>query len=252
MFMIKKQIIVTTSWDDGYSMDIRIAELLDKYGLKGTFYVPVRNHERKVMDDSILTEIARKYEIGGHTVNHIFLNTLRVAEAAYEISNCKTMLEDKLGKQIEAFCYPGGKFSDRDIKLVEDTGFLFGRSTKLLRTTLKPGQKVMNTSVQAFNHSGFVLTKHCLKNMYPAPVFSNLFFYREHKNFPALVEIYLKKLVETGGVFHLWGHSWEIDKFNLWSELETVFEKLSLTEKAVFLSNSECWKITNNNGKCNL
>ena len=31
--------IVTTSWDDGNKLDLKLAALLDKYGLVGTFYI---------------------------------------------------------------------------------------------------------------------------------------------------------------------------------------------------------------------
>lgn len=123
--MDKKQIIITISWDDGYALDIKIAELLDKYNMKGTFYVPIRNNEYPVMNAAILNDIADKYEIGGHTVNHIYLNTLGESEANYEISGCKNILQNQLGKQIDAFCYPGGKYSQRDINLVKEAGFKF-------------------------------------------------------------------------------------------------------------------------------
>ena len=43
---------VTISVDDGDPRDFRTAELLDKYGLKATFYIPSRNPERPVMAES--------------------------------------------------------------------------------------------------------------------------------------------------------------------------------------------------------
>ena len=38
--------IVTTSWDDGHSTDLRVAELLAAHGLKGTFYVAFNHPNR--------------------------------------------------------------------------------------------------------------------------------------------------------------------------------------------------------------
>ena len=35
-----KQTYITTSWDDGHQLDLRVAELLTKYRLHGTFYIP--------------------------------------------------------------------------------------------------------------------------------------------------------------------------------------------------------------------
>ena len=36
--------LITTSWDDGNKLDIKVAELLDKYGMKGTFYIAKLPH----------------------------------------------------------------------------------------------------------------------------------------------------------------------------------------------------------------
>ena len=38
---MKPSTCITTSWDDGHPLDLRVAELLAKYGLQGTFYVPM-------------------------------------------------------------------------------------------------------------------------------------------------------------------------------------------------------------------
>ena len=241
MFMDEKQIIITTSWDDGYEMDIRIAELLEKYKIKGTFYVPIRNSEHEVMDSALLTEISKVHEIGGHTVNHIFLNTLDLEDAKYEVAACKDILQEKLGKNIDAFCYPGGKYSERDIKLVKDAGFLFGRTTKFFHTEYEPLQNIMHTGMQTFNHSNVVLIRHCLKNVFLKPIFDYGFFYKDNRNFPVLAEKLLLKLSENGGILHLWGHSWEIEKFGLWKELENVLKLLSAHEGVYYLTNTESW-----------
>ncbi len=36
------KVYFTTSWDDGSIYDMRLAELLLKYGLKATFYIPLK------------------------------------------------------------------------------------------------------------------------------------------------------------------------------------------------------------------
>ena len=35
----QKDLIVTTSWDDGQKVDLKLAKLLIKYDVKGTFYI---------------------------------------------------------------------------------------------------------------------------------------------------------------------------------------------------------------------
>lgn len=240
--MDKKQLIITTSWDDGHVLDLRLAELLDKYGIKGTFYVPINNAEHPVMLPSELDVIAGRFEIGGHTVNHIYLNTLSEEGARYEVGECKTMLEDRLGRAVDAFCYPGGKYSQRDIRLVSDAGFLFGRTTRLLHTSSAIKTKLMDTSMQAFHHSGVTLTKHCLKAGFVLPIVQQLFFYKGNKNFPLLAEVLMNKIQSNGGVFHLWGHSWEIEEFGLWHDLELLLKALAFNRDIAYMNNTECWK----------
>lgn len=241
--MEKKQIIVTTSWDDGHVLDLRLAELLDKYNIKGTFYVPLSNAEHAAMLPAELNVLANKFEIGGHTVNHIYLNTLDEADAKYEVTECKRLLQDVLGRQIDAFCYPGGKYSQRDIRLVNEAGFLFGRTTRLLHTTSPLQPHLMDTSMQAFHHSSVTLTKHCLKAGFMFPIVEQAFFYKGNRNFPLLAEVLLNKVLANGGVFHLWGHSWEIDEYGLWNELEAVLRMLAFHPDITYLDNTECWKL---------
>ena len=243
--MTDKQIIITTSWDDGFALDIRIAELLEKYKLSGTFYVPIKNPQREVMNSRMLVEISKKHEIGGHTVNHTFLNTVSRVVAKYEVAAGKAMLEDKLGKSINAFCYPGGKYSQRDIQLVKDAGFSFGRTTRLLHTTIDPSQQLMHTGMQTYNHSNVVLIRHCMKNLYLSPILDYSLFYKENKNFRVLAESMLKRLFKNGGVLHLWGHSWEIEKYGLWTELEEVLKIMAFHEEISYMNNTECWNFLN-------
>ena len=239
--MEQNKLIITTSWDDGHALDLRLAELLDKYSIKGTFYVPINNGERSVMQPSELDLLSRNFEIGGHTVNHIDLDTLNEEAARYEVTECKTMLEDRLGRTVNAFCYPGGKYSQRDIRLVNEAGFLFGRTTKLLHTS-SPHSKLMDTTVQAFHHSSVTLTKHCLKAGFVLPIVQQLFFYKGNKNFPLLAEVLMNGILRKGGVFHLWGHSWEIEAFGLWKDLELLLKTLAFNRDVAYLNNTECWK----------
>jgi len=58
------KIIVTTSWDDGHKFDIRLAKLLDKYGLKGTFYI-TKNFQGRLSKEEIKS-ISKNHEIGAH------------------------------------------------------------------------------------------------------------------------------------------------------------------------------------------
>src|SRR5437868_7395897 len=123
--------IITTSWDDGHPFDLRIGELLNKYGLRGTFYVP-RNCEYGVMTEPQIQELSQGFEIGGHTMNHVVLNSAPDGEAREEIADCKTWIEQTTGQACMMFCPPSGKFSPHHLGFVRESGFTGFRTVELL------------------------------------------------------------------------------------------------------------------------
>lgn len=233
--------IITTSWDDGHPLDIKLLELLEKYNLKATFYVPLSNPENQVMDKIQIMELSMYHEIGGHTLNHLYLNSLNSKDAEYEITQCKIILEEITGKLVSAFCFPGGKYSNRDLLLIKKAGFLFGRTTKLLSQS-EPNLNLMHTTVQAYNHSSKTLLKHCVKHLNLSSIPRNSFFLPFDRNFLKLAEFNLMEYQDSDYVFHLWGHSWEIEQFNLWNQLEDLFKLMSSFKSATYLNNTETWK----------
>ena len=73
-----KKIYFTSSWDDGSVNDLKLLKLLNKYNIKGTFYVPKEfdgkgskfsEYNRQLSDKEII-EIASGQEIGSHSLTH--------------------------------------------------------------------------------------------------------------------------------------------------------------------------------------
>src|SRR3989344_5582292 len=98
---------VTTSWDDGDVLDERLAAMLEKYGLKGTFYIP-RDYWGERLSDDAIRALSEKFEIGAHTLTHADLTKLSLDEAEKEIRGSKQWLEEVTGKPVGMFCYPRG------------------------------------------------------------------------------------------------------------------------------------------------
>src|SRR5438552_7818919 len=88
---------ITTSWDDGHPLDLRVAELLAKYGLRGTFYVP-RTAQTETMTAAQLRELSGVFEVGGHTLGHVDLTTATEQQAWQEIADSRSWLEDSTGQ----------------------------------------------------------------------------------------------------------------------------------------------------------
>src|SRR6266852_5170403 len=109
----KKIVVVSTSWDDGDRSDLRVGEMLSGQGLAGTFYVPLEPFRagRELNVQEIRELAAASFEIGGHTVSHRNLTELPFKDQAREVSECKRVLEDRLGAEVKSFCYPNGKLN---------------------------------------------------------------------------------------------------------------------------------------------
>ncbi|GAG10879.1 unnamed protein product, partial [marine sediment metagenome] len=48
---------------------------------------------------------------------------------------------------------------------------------------------------------------------------------------------------QYGGIWHIWGHSWEIQKFHMWSDLEQVFQYVGNQPDCQYVTNAYLAKI---------
>lgn len=61
---------------------------------------------------------------GAHTLSHEVLTTLSETELQNEIEVSKELIEARLGREVETFCYPHGKAGKRELEVVKNAGFL--------------------------------------------------------------------------------------------------------------------------------
>jgi peptidoglycan-N-acetylglucosamine deacetylase len=241
MKKIEKRSFLSTSWDDGHPLDLRIAELLTKHGLTGTFYVP-RSSQTPVMNSGQIQELSRAFEIGAHTLDHVRIDRAPDAEARRQIFGARQWVEQITGQGCEVFCFPQGKFKARHLRFVRDAGFRAARTVELL-SIAEPrsadGLQMIPTTVQAFPHRFSVYAKNAAKRLAATP-FLNLAPAASSKNWVALAKKMLCRVIERGGVFHLWGHSWEIEEQQQWEELEELMQAMSLCrERCTVVTNAE-------------
>jgi len=219
---------VTTSWDDGHSLDARVAELLAKYDLPGTFYVPSTS-DYGTMSLAQLRELSSAFEIGAHTLSHVVLTRIPDQVARKEIFLSKSWVEDNTGLPCRIFCPPSGRYSNRHLKDIRQAGFTGMRTVELLSLECpcaKAGIVVLPTSIQAHPHSLGAYARNTIKRA----AFKSLWQYavRGHSSdWAKLAQSMLHRSLERGGVFHLWGHSWELQETGQWQRLEEVLRFLS-------------------------
>jgi hypothetical protein len=225
---MKPPTYITTSWDDGHPLDFRIAELLARHQLQGTFYVP-RVAKAGTMTAAQIRELSSSFEVGAHTLNHTILTRATEQQARQEIRASKFWLEDLTGRPCPMFCPPKGKYFGRHLAMIREARYVGVRTVELLSLDFpRPaaGLLLMPTTLQAHPHrlSAFA------RNLAHRAAFRNLWLYivcGRSTDWPKLARSLLARAIQGGGVFHLWGHSWELEKASQWQRLEEILKLLS-------------------------
>ena len=216
------KLIVTTSWDDGSVLDLKLAEMLTKYGIKGTFYIPKSHKNVTPLRRADIVKLAAEHEVGAHTVNHPHLTQIPPAEAKTEIIDSKIYLEEILGKKIRMFSYPFGEYNEAIKGILKDCGFIGARTVK----PVQPGD--------IFDPFEFGITVFA----------SNGRLIEMVKTSPELDwEPKAKKLFDTalenGGIWHIWSHSWDIDNHGEWDKLDRILKYVANKPDVLYATNGE-------------
>ncbi|HJQ08690.1 MAG TPA: polysaccharide deacetylase family protein [Candidatus Saccharimonadales bacterium] len=228
------QTTVTTSWDDGHRLDMRIAALLTKYRLAGTFYVSPK--DREFPADELLTAtdirlLAKQFEIGAHTMTHPRLTRVSQAEARSEIVASKRWLEEMIEQPVGSFCYPGGAYTSGHCDMAREAGFGLARTVKRFALAIGPDLYQLPTTVHAYRH--YLDIRPILRMFGPRR------FWHLYRNWDELAVALFDRAEQQDGVFHIWGHSWEIEQRGDWERLERVFAHIANRPDVRYIANGE-------------
>jgi peptidoglycan/xylan/chitin deacetylase (PgdA/CDA1 family) len=215
---------VTISVDDGHPTDFRTVDLLQKYGLKATFYGPGANEERTVLTPAQIRDLDQHHEVGGHTLNHKCLTRIPSERVLPEVADGKKFLEDTLGHEVIAFCYPWGKFNGRVASQVAEAGFLGARTCRYFQNDFPKNPFCWDISTYANTYPAYVQVRHCLLEYNFAGAYNYLTKFKASVPWVAQFVCALKDVSQNGGIAHLYFHSWEIDQHSAWGELEALFK----------------------------
>jgi peptidoglycan-N-acetylglucosamine deacetylase len=168
------------------------------------------------------------FEIGGHTLDHRPLRYLSAAEGHEQIAGCRKWLEDATGRPITCFSPPLGQFRRRQLDWVKDAGFTAARTTELLSLDW-PRQKtiqILPTTIQAHPHKPTAYLRNAARRR-AVRNFVRFAACAFEQDWVLLARRMLDRAIRTHGVFHLWGHSWEIASHQQWPQLEQVLRLLA-------------------------
>lgn len=119
---------LTMSYDDGKLADVRLLEIFNRYGIKGTFNL---NYGLMDMDIRLkpeqIRELYQGHEIATHTMTHPTLARCPLVQTAREILEDREGLEQITGGLVRGHAYPNGSYNEEIKDLFRKLGIAYAR-----------------------------------------------------------------------------------------------------------------------------
>lgn len=227
MFLGKKK-AVTFSYDDGVTQDIRLIEMFNRYGLKGTFNINSEllgkeghlirggaevNHTK--VNPEEVKSIYQGHEVAVHTLTHPNLTEQTEEEIIRQVEEDRKNLEKLVGYEVRGMAYPCGGVNNNDAV------------AQILREHTKIEYSRTITSTHNFD-----LQENLLR-------FNPTVYHIEEEEMFRLAEEFIILQTEEPKIFYIWGHSYECDIMNSWERLEKFCKLISNRDDIFYGTNRE-------------
>lgn len=197
---------LTLSYDDGVEQDIRLMEIMDKNGLKGTFnlnsglfapegtiYQEGTFHRRLTSSQVAKVYTDSGHEIAVHGLTHPHLEKLPDHMVMHELLKDRENLENQFHTIVRGMAYPFGTFNSATVDCLKKAGLVYGRT-------------VISSHSFDIPENWLLLEATC------------------HHDDPELMNLAGKFAEETPEwdpwIFYLWGHSYEFEVHDNWNVIE--------------------------------
>ena len=226
-----KRKTLTLSYDDGVEQDLRLINIMKKYGLKGSFninsgmYGPegIVYPEGQIGGNRMSKSKAKELYLGSgmevavHGLHHPYLDQLPINLCIQEVVQDRINLEKDYGCIVRGMAYPFGTYSESVENILRQCGIVYARTT-------------ISTEKFDIPKDWLQLSATC-----------------HHRN-PRLMELaqmFVDSAFERNpGMFYLWGHSFEFDKNipnNNWGVIEEFAEYMGNREDIWYATNIEIY-----------
>jgi len=205
-----KHKVLTVSYDDGQAADIKLVEIFNKYGMKGTFHLNsgMLGTDGRIAEEEVAA-LYRGHEVSAHTLTHPTIARCPKEQIVEEIFEDRKRLEHLVGYTVRGMSYPNGSYNKAIKEMLPYLGVEYAR------TAQSTGQFAMPDDLFEWkptcHHNGDLMNV--------AETFVNL----NKKQY-----LYM---------MYVWGHSYEFDHDQNWPLIEGFCE---------FIGNrSDIWYATN-------
>lgn len=230
-----KKKVLTLSYDDGVAQDMRLADIMYKNGIKGTFNVPAsfidkedatpencKNDPRRKLSARQMREayLEKGMEIAAHGYLHPHLEELDASLVCQDVFTDRQELEKVFGTYVRGMAYPYGTYNNTVKEVVKACGIVYARTVKSVGGNFRLPEDWLEIEPTC-HHSD-----------------PKLFEYAED---------FLKYNIrdcDPVRMFYLWGHSYEFDEFDNWDVIEKFCEYIGGRDDLWYATNIEIYDYT--------
>ena len=220
---------LTFSYDDGVTTDERLIDILNKYGMKGTFNLNSGRHTHAGEPRTVrrantgygyitkftyeeLPEIYKGHEIAIHSLTHPHLENITREECVHQIAEDKKNLSEIFNTPVVGMAYPYGTYNDTVVEVLAEQGVRYSRTTK---TTLSFD---LQTDLLRFHPTCHHRNEHLME----------------------LAEKFVSMKPDVPQLFYVWGHSYEFEDNDNWEIIENFCKFMADRDDIFYGTNAEC------------
>ncbi len=218
-----KKKILTFSFDDGNVDDIRLVEIFNRYGLKGTFNLNSakltnnsfwRFQDKKDVRHINYTDYPDLYnghEVACHGYTHLHFEELDYKTAYNEVFLDRKLLKALYGYDIVGMAYPFGTFDEQVKGILKELGIAYCRTIKSTYNFDMPKDLLELNP-----------TCHC-----------------KYEKIGDLADEFINSNPNDFQMLYIWGHSYEFVTEEDWASFEALCKKLSGRDDIIYCTNIE-------------
>lgn len=214
--------VFTVSYDDGVLQDVRFVELLNKYGVRGTFNLNSRLmrdefawiHESGMvvrrLAPSAALHLYDGHEVASHTLTHPYLDHADRSTILREMGEDRDELEQLFGREIRGFAAPFIFWSREMAECARLCGFEYARISEESRSFAPPADR-FNWRAGIFHLS------------------------------PDL-EDFIDGFLATNrelAICQIVGHTYDLDAANMWGRIEDILRRVAACPDVAFMTTLE-------------
>lgn len=232
---------VTFSYDDGFKQDIKLADILNRLGLKGTFNLCgdfIRNHGDEYLSREEVEQhlLAPGHEIAVHGDRHRVAGVCSPVEFTRDLLDGKQYLEQTFGRIVRGMAYShtgvdsfaNGNSYERIRQILVDCGIAYSR-------------KIGTTSEFNLPDDWYYWTPNINDGAFTVKpdTDGNYKFLLDADRFLALSEENCRYGRANPRVFYVYGHSSTLDSYGLFEKFEMLCERLAGHDDVWYATNIE-------------